>query len=680
MLSACDLHVDLVDADQPQLGAGHFFGDLQTFLQVADFGSLAIIGSNVLVVAAPDIAELRLQMDHIGNTAPTKPRLRVRNGQEANQRQRDWSVAHLGETLTQVMERRGARVDSHATEVVFDPRQRVEPGNAVLSIDRPAVPNSWADAGCRQPALELTPRMPAFSFMILNPGTTSALEIDKMKSKSIEPRSLEVELKLALPTADPAGLAKNLARSPLLARRKSTQVHLHNVYYDTPEQSLRAARVALRVRRAGSETQPRWLQTLKVGGHGDSALSRRGEWEFPISGAALEPGALEATPWSNIDPRGKVFAALKPCFVTAFDRTVWSVRRRDGSVVEVAWDHGHIAAGDWIAPICELELELIAGRPQALFDVAQQIARTVAVLPLAASKSERGYALDQGRVDTALRARPPTLESDLSPPAAAQIVLREMFNQFTTNLNALRTSDDPEVVHQARVGWRRFASARRLFRPILAVDVQPDWEALRPLLSFLGELRDLDVARSETLPAFADAYVADDSQRDKAWIALARSLDNAATLQRKAVRYALEEPAIGAALLAVTHWLEDLPQTNGPDTEVHQRAPSLARWVRRRADRLHARLQAALRQDSNPESQHRVRILAKRMRYAIEALRPLLPKSRTRERYKQAMRLQSGIGAARDVRQAATLATRLEADRGIVEFLRGVAVGRERPG
>ena len=68
------------------------------------------------------------------------------------------------------------------------------------------------------------------------------------------------------------------------------------------------------------------------------------------------------------------------------------------------------------------------------------------------------------------------------------------------------------------------------------------------------------------------------------------------------------------------------------------------------------------------------------MRYAIEALRPLLPKSRTRERYKQAMRLQSGIGAARDVRQAATLATRLEADRGIVEFLRGVAVGRERPG
>ncbi len=499
-----------------------------------------------------------------------------------------------------------------------------------------------------------------------------------MKSDALLRRPEEIELKLALPTSDPSGLAKRLKQTPALARRKATHQHLHNVYYDTPEQTLRQQRVALRVRRVGSETTPQWLQTLKTGGRGDSALSQRGEWEVPVPDATLSAKALKATPWSGIDPDGRVFAALAPSFVTSFERTSWRVRRRDGSVVEVAWDRGHIAAGDRIAPICELEFELIAGRPQALFDVAQQIASTVAVLPLAASKSERGYALDQGRLDTALRARPPTLESDLSPPEAAQIVMREMFSQFTTNLNALRTSDDPEVVHQARVAWRRFASARRLFRPILAVDAQPAWEALRPLLSFLGELRDLDVARSETLPAFADAYVADDSQRDKAWIALARSLDHSATLQRKAVRYALEEPAIGATLLAVTHWLEDLPQMHGPDTEAHQRSPSLARWARRRADRLHARLQAALRQDSSPESQHRVRILAKRMRYAIEALRPLLPKPRTRERYKQAMRLQSGIGATRDLRQAATLATRLEADRGIVEFLRGVAVGRER--
>lgn len=520
--------------------------------------------------------------------------------------------------------------------------------------------------------------MAAFLFIIPNPGTTSTFEIDKLKSKAPEPRPREIELKLALPTSDPAGLAKRLARSALLSRRKPTQLHLHNVYYDTPEQTLRAQRVALRVRRVGSPDNPRWLQTLKIGGAADSALSQRGEWETPVASAALEPAALEATPWSGIDRHGKVLQALQPCFATTFDRTVWLVRRRDGSVVEVAWDQGHVAAGERTSPICELELELLAGRPQALFDVAQQVARTVAVLPLAMSKAERGYALDQDRVDACVRAQPPALTADLSPPLAVQYVLREMFHQFTANLNALQSSDDPEVVHQARVGWRRFASARRLFRPVLPTDNQPSWETLQPLLRFLGDLRDLDVARIETLPALAEAYAAGDDQRAMSWRACTQSLDQAATIHRKSVRYALAEPAVGAVLLATTQWLVDLPSLSAPGTEAQPATRSLVRWARRRVDRQHARLQAALRDDLGPEGQHRVRILAKRMRYAIEALRPLLPRRRTRQRYKEAMGLQSGIGATRDLTQAATLATRLEADRGIAEFLRGVAAGQGR--
>jgi hypothetical protein len=37
---------------------------------------------------------------------------------------------------------------------------------------------------------------------------------------------------------------------------------------------------------------------------------------------------------------------LAPIFVTTFERTSWLVRRRDGSVVEVALDVGQIAVGD----------------------------------------------------------------------------------------------------------------------------------------------------------------------------------------------------------------------------------------------------------------------------------------------------------------------------------------------
>jgi inorganic triphosphatase YgiF len=501
-----------------------------------------------------------------------------------------------------------------------------------------------------------------------------------MKPDALVHLSEEIELKLALPASDPSSLVKRLARIPLLARRKASQLHLHNVYYDTPGQILRQARVALRMRRMGSAAKPKWLQTLKMGGTDDSALSQRGEWEVPLPGASLTLAALEATPWARLDPDGSVFRALAPCFVTTFERTRWTVRRRDGSVVEVALDIGHIAVGDKTAPLCELELELLAGQPAALFDMARQIAHGMAVLPLNTSKAQRGYALAQDGLDLPLRAQPPKLTPALPLPEAAQRVLREMFCQFTSNLNALRSSDDPEVVHQARVGWRRFQSAWRLFKPVLAVDTAPPWEGLQALLSFLGELRDLDVASTETLPPLADAYTAGDARRAQAWQAMAQALAHAASLQRKSVRYALKEPAVGSVLLATTQWLEGLSALDEPGAAGDDVDRSLRRWARHRILRLHEQLRGALKDSGNPDRQHRVRILAKRLRYGIEVLNPLLPKRRRQRWYEEATKLQTSIGATRDVMQAGVLVAQLEADRGLVEFLRGVAVGQAGPG
>ena len=501
-----------------------------------------------------------------------------------------------------------------------------------------------------------------------------------MKLAALSQRSQEIELKLALPTSDPSSLAKRLARVPVLARCKPTLQHLHNVYYDTPEQILRQKRVALRIRRVDGDAKPLWLQTLKTGDRGDSALSQRGEWEAPVSSATLTLDALEATPWAGIDPDGTVFQGLTPTFVTTFERTSWSVHRRNGSLIEVALDLGHIMAGEKRTPICELELELLAGQPAELFDLAQQIARTIAVLPLSMSKAERGYALAQDALDLPLRAQAPRLTNGLSLPAAAARVMREMFCQFTANLNALRSSDDPEVVHQARVGWRRFRSALRLFKPVLTVDAMPSCQSLHTLLSFLGDLRDLDVAWTDTLPPLAHAYSAGDARRSDAWQAMTQSLLRAASLQRKSVRYALDEPAVGATLLAITQWLEELSALNGPGDAGVEATVSLRRWSRRRIARLHRQLKLARKDTDNPDSQHRVRILAKRMRYGIEALRAFLPKRRTQRWYLQATSLQLSLGTARDVMQAGALVAGLETDRGLAEFIRGVAVGQTRPG
>lgn len=506
-----------------------------------------------------------------------------------------------------------------------------------------------------------------------------------MKSDAHSQRSVEIELKLALPTSQPASLAKLLAKTSALSRRKATKQQLHNVYYDTPEQILRKERVALRIRRIGSEAKPQWLQTLKMGGSGDSALSQRGEWEAPVPSAELDMATLEVTPWSGIDPEGNIFRALAPCFVTSFERTCWLVRRRDGSVVEVALDIGQIVAGDKQAPICELEFELKAGQPAALFKLAQEIALSIAVLPITISKSGRGYALAQDDLDAPLRAQPPKLSSKLSLPEAARRVLREMFCQFTTNLDALRNSDDPEVVHQARVGWRRFKSAWRLFKPVFAGSEVPSWQALHTLLHFLGELRDLDVARIDTLPPLADAYTAGNDQRTAAWQSMIQALTQAAQLQRKAIRYALQEPAVGVSLLEITRWLEVAPAALAMSKSALKQDESLRPWVRRRVDKLHKKFKLALK-DANTSAatndvnvQHQARIQAKQMRYGIEALDSVLAKKQSQHWLKQATNLQTRIGVTRDVVQAGVIVNKLEVDRELVAFLRGVAIGLIKP-
>lgn len=482
----------------------------------------------------------------------------------------------------------------------------------------------------------------------------------------------EIEIKLALSAEDRSRLEHQLAVVPALAHCKPNQQHLHNVYYDTEGQILRQKRVALRVRRMGSDSRPQWLQTLKISGRNDSALSRRGEWEVELPRAELDLHLLGATPWSDMDPDGDLFRVLAPCFVTDFDRTSWMIHQRDGGMIEVSLDIGQVIVGDLKAPICELELELKVGEPDALFKLALKIARTLSVLPLNTSKSERGYTLAQNTLNAPVRARPPSLDADGSLAAVAQQVLREMFYQFTANLHILRTSEDPEVVHQTRVGWRRFKSGLRLFRKVLPLDAAVSLQALQSLLVGLGALRNLDVARVETLPPLAKAYTGDTPWRQNHWQAMEVALTLAADRQRTSVRDVMADPRLGRTLLAITQWLE-VPSTATSSHQAGakpQKAPS--QWAKHQIIRLHDRSKHALSDSSDPISQHRARILAKRLRYSIEALQPLLPKPRVQRWLQQAKDLQTAIGKQRDRHQALEIVSHLQVDSGLCEFLRGV--------
>lgn len=488
---------------------------------------------------------------------------------------------------------------------------------------------------------------------------------------------MELELKLALPLLDLHLLEKHLGRVAVIGRRRPKRQQLYNTYYDTPAHTLQCNAVALRVRRLGNADAPQWVQTLKMGAAGDSALSRRGEWEAPISTDGLDQTLLVDTPWAELDADGSLFQALHPVFTTSFERLSWIVALDTGRV-EIALDRGNVLMAGHSAPLCELEIELLEGSTDAVFEVASQIGQHISLLPLHMSKSERAYRLADGTLDAPARARPPALNERMELGAIALTVLRESFLQFTANLYTLRSSDAPEVLHQARVGWRRFKSNLKLFRKSIDDSTLPSLAPLKPLLRRLTELRDLEVAATEVFPIYADAYQNGDAQRAQQWSHLGEALRRAIEEKREGLRTILMDPAIGCTLVQMVRWLETGVFDTGWRPDEHKKR-SVGQWASRRMAHLAELLKSLPKKSRDLLVQHRRRILAKRLRYGVEALQPLLPRKHAERWLESAMRYQNRIGVERDLVQAIETAQRLDAAQGIVQFLRGVAFGMVQP-
>lgn len=497
---------------------------------------------------------------------------------------------------------------------------------------------------------------------------------------------VEVELKLAIVNRDANEARLRLARLPVLARRKPQVQHLETIYFDTPDHQLAVWRVSLRVRRIGGRGRARWVQTLKTSGAEQSALSVRGEWEAPVAGAHPELSALADTPWAAMDADGALFASLVPCFHTRFTRTLWLLRRRDRSEIEIALDHGVIAAGQRAMPLCEIELELRRGTPDLLFDLASLIAAALPVLPLEQSKAARGFALLHDTVDAPVTAQPVALDEHLPAAHVVQAMLLEKFGHFLANLVRLQTSDEPELVHQARVGWRRFASSVRFFAPLQALDLVAVRSSLEPLLNALRAARDVDAVMHDCLPRLHEAFLGNEPGRAPDWQAMMRDLQGLATARRVDVREAAADARVGAALLAMNARLFDLSgqgHTGKPAQQLAQQLEqaefSLADYARARILRMFDTLRARIRQVDDAETEHRVRMRARRLRYEIESFATVLPRHLARSKLKALARLQADIGAERDLAQAVAILMQWPQHRAIAEFLRGLIAGRARP-
>lgn len=466
---------------------------------------------------------------------------------------------------------------------------------------------------------------------------------------------LEIELKLALPPAQHAAFLRFMARrrASLIRRELVTR------YFDTPDFALGRRGIAVRVRRIGRD----WVQTFKTEGERQGGLSTRIEHEMPVRRDRPDWSLFPETVRACVPPAER--RRLVPVFETRFTRTAWTLGARRGRI-EVALDDGEIRAGQQRAPLSEIEIELVDGQPDTLFDFALKCARAVECLPFDASKAERGMRLAREEAAAPVRAASPVLDTTMTREAVCVASVQACLGAFQANLPGVLADGHTEFLHEARIALRRLRVALRLFRPV--VSPPPALlDGLKAIAAALGTARDWDVLCDEMLPEIAPHF-----GDDRAWNAGRALFDGQRQQARAAMRDAVREQNPGAWLIEFQIWLRGV--VDGGQESAGSRGRQLAPWVRRRLDRLHRRLvEAASGADFSDERLlHALRIDIKRLRYALELVEPLFGRGALAPCRTRLQKLQQAFGEIVDRRMALQLVASLQDDSGgMRSFVRG---------
>jgi len=453
---------------------------------------------------------------------------------------------------------------------------------------------------------------------------------------------MEIELKLSI---DPADVAAFM-RHPLLALYATEAPQrqlLRNTYFDTPDAYLQRHACGLRVRKHGRTL----VQTLKGGGSVEGGLHQRHEWESALTQARPDLALLRQLVgkghWAEVLADPQLEQQLAPAFSTDFERISWQLRSRFGDQVELALDRGRIAHGRLSVPISEIELELKSGDPACLFELAQALAGAVPLRLGNASKAQRGYQLLLPQPVQVQHAQLLSLPRAMSAGQALSAIVANCVQQIQGNEEALSAGEDPEAVHQMRVGVRRLRSALGLFARHLPLPPGLD-EELRWLAATLGAARQWDVLAAETLPALERAY----PEQAARLVPLRQALLAQAASQRAKAVQDVASPRYTLLLLALGRWVHAEAQTLSMPV-----AGLASGMLRRYQKRLQRR--AELVRGDDPTGRHRMRIAGKKLRYALDFFRALYPQRQIKPYIGQLGKLQDCLGHLNDVAVAINL-------------------------
>jgi triphosphatase len=456
---------------------------------------------------------------------------------------------------------------------------------------------------------------------------------------------MEIELKLLI---DPAH-AQALRAHALLkqyAIGAPVRQQMLTTYFDTPDLYFSRHRAALRVR----QTDAGWVQTLKDGNQVQGGLHSRNEWEEVVEEGVPDLAALRelvghGSPWFTRLADQQLQQQLAPVFSNRIDRTAWQLHFPDGQQAELVLDQGELRRGEQRDAISEIELELKSGDAAPMFDLALLLQQEFPLRLGNASKSARGYAMMHPAPPLLARAEPLALDGTMRVEEALQTIAGNCIAQIQGNETGVINGSDPEHVHQMRVGLRRLASLLKLFEDVAPLPAPLDQE-LRWLGGELGAARDWEVLAGDTL-----SQLMHDASGEPALALLQQAALFEAAERRGRAAAAVGSVRYASLLLHLVAWLHGARWQRGaaPEQTEALAAPlkDFARRTLKQGQRRMARRARNLAHADAP-ARHRLRIAAKRMRYATEFFASLYPARKVSPFVDALSALQDSLGQLND--------------------------------
>lgn len=476
----------------------------------------------------------------------------------------------------------------------------------------------------------------------------------------------EIELKLLVP----AGALESLGNVPVIAqhaRNRGIFRNFENAYFDTPDRQLYRNKIALRIRKSGKT----FIQTLKRPADGTNPFARH-EWEVAVPGfvpdlGLLPPEALE------IGLEGVTNAVLETAFITKFRRRIQTIDLPAASL-EVAYDNGEITAGSRRETIHEIELELKAGDPAALYDVALALLDAAPLRVGTLAKGDRGYRLAYDPPAEGVRANKALVAADDNVDEIVAKLLGDCQRHMVANQPVVEEGKTPEGVHQMRVSLRRMRTAisilqRQIGSPTLTLlGAEAKW-----LASALGPVRNWDVLVVDTIAdiekrcpdekAFAALCASINPRREEGYVHLRELfagsrynrfvLTLGRTIERRAWRNDIASGSLG--ILGETA----VSFSRTALYRLHRRALKGGKHFR------HLR----------PEARHELRLILKKLRYAAEFFRSVFDTKDEAQRYLTRLAdLQEALGLANDAATTGGLLAILTEDSGNPALHRGAGL------